>query len=438
MKNMSLSSVRVFYFLVCAFISVGISGCGGGGGGTPPKTWGTTELIETDDVNNASEQDIAFDPNGNALAVWSQGNNLWANYYNATTATWGTAELIESLALGLSHPAIAMDANGNGIAIWSHNEGAEQSIYANYYTVNVGWGTEELIENNAGSAFAPQIAFDSSGDAIAVWEQPSGGPVSIWANHYDAAGAGWTAASAALLEAAAGAASAPQLAVAADGSAFAIWPQHNGVNTGVYAAKYSVGGPWGAAEAIETDATDSLTPQIAIDSSGNAIAVWVQPSGGLDSMWANTYTAGSWDTAGVLESDGGLVRYPYIAFDASDNAMAIWRQNGRLKFNQYTAAVGWGTIGAIESGTDTASFPQFAMNSSGNAVVTWRQDSNGVASIWANDFQPATGWGTAGVIETSDEVAYKVSVAIDVNGNALAILTQDDTLAISLVANRFD
>jgi len=46
-------------------------------------------------------------------------------------------------------------------------------------------GTTELIEtDNVGSASDPQIAFDSSGNAIAVWIQSGITGNNIWANRF--------------------------------------------------------------------------------------------------------------------------------------------------------------------------------------------------------------------------------------------------------------
>jgi hypothetical protein len=47
-------------------------------------------------------------------------------------------------------------------------------------------GAAALIEtDNAGDAYEPQIAFDSSGNAIAVWYQWDGTRDNIWANRFD-------------------------------------------------------------------------------------------------------------------------------------------------------------------------------------------------------------------------------------------------------------
>jgi hypothetical protein len=50
---------------------------------------------------------------------------------------------------------------------------------------NKAWGSPVLIEtDNAGDARYPQIAVDSSGNALAVWAQSDGTRFNIWANRY--------------------------------------------------------------------------------------------------------------------------------------------------------------------------------------------------------------------------------------------------------------
>jgi hypothetical protein len=54
-----------------------------------------------------------------------------------------------------------------------------------FTTVDGAWGTAELIEtDNAGTAYKPQVAIDSSGNAIAVWYQNDGTRHNIWANRF--------------------------------------------------------------------------------------------------------------------------------------------------------------------------------------------------------------------------------------------------------------
>ena len=99
---------------------------------------------------------------------------------------WGTAELIETDNAGSAYsPRIAFDGSGNAIAVWYQNDGTRANITANRFN-GTSWGTAELIEtDNAGHAEYPEIAFDGSGNAIAVWQQNDGTRANITANHFE-------------------------------------------------------------------------------------------------------------------------------------------------------------------------------------------------------------------------------------------------------------
>ncbi len=52
-------------------------------------------------------------------------------------------------------------------------------------TADGTWGVAELIESGGGDAVHPQIAFDGSGNAIAVWEECRGTCTAIYANRFE-------------------------------------------------------------------------------------------------------------------------------------------------------------------------------------------------------------------------------------------------------------
>jgi len=220
-----------------------------------------------------------------------------------------------------------------------------------FTTAEGAWSTAALItdDNTAGhDAFTPQIGLDANGNAMAVWTQSDGSVVSVWANRYNA-----------------------------------------GTST------------WGTAVVIESDDAaghDAFTPQIGLDANGNAMAVWTQSVGSLVSVWANRYNAGTgiWGTAVVIESDdaaGHDASDPQIGLDASGNAMAVWQQFegsiNRAWANRYNAGTGtWGTPMELETAyTGNASLPQIEFDASGNGVAVWAESDGSVFSIWANRFK---------------------------------------------------
>src|SRR3972149_1775052 len=59
---------------------------------------------------------------------------------------------------------------------------------------------------------------------------------------------------------------------------------------------------WGTPTLLETNsAGDSQNPQVAVDPSGSAIAVWHQGGGARWNIWANRFVPGiGWDTAAYV------------------------------------------------------------------------------------------------------------------------------------------
>ena len=425
--------------------------CGGGGSAAPAptlKAWGTAALIETASGGDAETPQLAFDANGNALAVWSKfdgtRNNIWANHYTAGSG-WGTAVLIETDNAGDAYyPQLAFVTNGNALAVWEQSDGTRSNIWTNSYTVGTGWGTAQLIEtDNAGNASEPQIVADTQGNAHAVWYQFDGTHFNIWANRY-VGGVGWGTAQ--LIETDnAGDAFNPQIAIDTNGNALTVWYQSDGTRYNIWANRYINGSGWGTAQLIETDnAGHASNPQIAIDTHGNAIAVWNQTDGTRYNLWANRYAAGTgWGTAQLIETDNlGDAYQPQVAFDASGNALAVWYQvdgvRANIWANRYTAGAGWGTAQLIETDNAGAAYnPQLAVEASGNALAIWNQFDGTRYNIWVNRYTVGTGWGTAQLIETNAGDADFAEVAIDASGRAMAVWCQSDGTRYNLWANRY-
>ena len=307
--------------------SVVFTGCGGSSDAPvviPAKAWGTAELIEAD-TGNAEYPQIAFDPDGNAIAVWEQRDNngimcIYSNRYDSTTG-WGTAEDIDMTNFHAFEPQIGIDSYGNALVVW--RQGTNNDIYSNRYDSTTGWGTPMRIEsvNNPGNE--PQIAINSDGNAIAIWTQDN---QYVYSNRYDSGTGLWD--TEVLIETDAGNADSPQVAIDPDGNAIAVWHQNN---HDIYSNRYDSGtGLWGtAAEEIDdSGANQAAYPQVAIDPDGNAIVVWRQDDGTYDSIYSNRYTSGTgWGTAELIENNASAAYEPQIAIDPDGNAIAVWQQD---------------------------------------------------------------------------------------------------------------
>jgi len=323
-------------------------------------------------------------------------------------------------------------------------------------TISRAWGTAVLIEtNNAGSAANPQLSFDASGNAFAVWEQYDGTRFNIWANRYTAATGTWGAA--ALIETDnAGQAYSPQVVIDSSGNATAVWHQSDGTRYHIWTNRYKVStGTWGVAVKIETDNSgDAEYAEVAVDASGNVVAVWQQSQGSAREIWSNRYTAasGTWGIAVQIEGLSNS-NSPKVAIDASGNAVAVWSRFNSSYFNiwsnRYIASTGtWGTAQLIETDTMGNSVsPQVTIDVSGNVIAVWSKSAANPNDIWSdryticsNRYKAATNtWGTSERIDSDNTgSATGPQVAIDASGNAVVVWYQYDGTRYNIWSNRYN
>ncbi len=415
---------------------------------TAGNGWSADALIESNDAGDAEDVQISVNADGNALAVWSQddGNyySIFANRYTVGTG-WGSAELIESNDIeDANSPQISVDADGNALAVWQQYDGNRVSIFANRHTAGTGWGTAELIESNdAAGANAPQISVGADGNALVVWQQSDGNRDSIFANRYTV-GTGWGTAG--LIESNdTGYAYDPQIDIDINGNALAVWIQVDGTRDSIFANRYTVDTGWGTAELIESNDTEHASdPQITVTADGNAFAVWLQSDGTRPSIFSNRYTVGTgWGTAELIESnDIGGARTPQVSVDTDGNALAVWQQyegtSNSIFANRHTAGAGWGTAELIESSDSGAYRPQISFDADGNALAVWYQYDETTDSVFANRYTVGTGWGSAELIESDDAGANAPQISVDANGNALVVWAQNGDDTTNIKSARFD
>ena len=416
--------------------------------GSRSSGWDNTVIIQNDLPWTGMIPSISMDHQGNAIAVWQQHDgtrfNIWANRY-LNGIGWEIPVLIEIDNSGSAEgPKVSSDPNGNAIAVWEQDDGARKNIWANRYTVGKGWGVAQLIEtDDSGNSVFPNIAIAPSGNAVAVWQQNDGTRFNIWANHY-IIGVGWGMAQ--LIESDSGSAWHPEVAVDPSGNAIAVWYQYDGTRYNIWSNRYTAGVGWGTAQLIEDESSGSAErPSLVMDTAGNAIVVWLQYVGVYKSIWANRYNAGvGWGTAQRIQTEGSGSSYnPHISIDASGNAMAVWPQytgtRVSIHANRFAVDTGWGTeenIGIDIAGESQT--PKVSSDPSGNAIAVWEQHVDGNYHIGVNVYTVDSGWGTAHLLEMDYyAMARSARLAHDPFGNAIAVWHQSNEEYYQIRARRY-
>jgi hypothetical protein len=400
-------------------------------------------LIETDNAGDVGFYlQISMNSSGAAIAVWEQSDgthvNIWANRFDGST--WGTAELIETDNTGdAGFPKIGLEEDGSAVAVWEQFDGVLYNIWANRFDGSA-WGTPELIEtDNSGRAGTPEIGMQGNNDITAVWDQFDGTHWNIWANQFN--GSEWGTPE--LIETDnAGDAVSPRIGMDSSGSAIVVWQRWDGTRYNIWSNRFD-GFVWGTPEQIDTNTNDASQPQISMDNTGTAIAVWHQFDGTHVNIWANRFDGSAWGTPELIETDNaGDAIYPHISMDDTGSASAVWRQSDGIRYNAWANRFDgstWGTPELIE--TDNAGdvlYPRISMDSTGTAIAVWGQSDGIRYNIWANRFN-GSAWGTPELIETDNAGdALYPQISMDDVGTAIAVWGQSDGTRYNAWANRFE
>lgn len=245
---------------------------------------------------DASDPHIGMASSGDAVAVWLENGEV-VSKSKPLGNPWDTLAILSGS--GAASPQLAVDPNGNATVVWIEGGGVKTANKPS------GGSWSSAFDLSLSSSSSPQIAVGSNGDLVAVWIESGvirsktklfGGSWSLSADILSTAGA-----------------DSPQVSIGDNGDVFAVWHAQNGISfiETIYSATKTIAGSWSSATTISDPNTNSVFPQIAADSNGNATAVWFiyQLSGSTYSnviVQATSYSAADfiWNTPQPL-SDAG-------------------------------------------------------------------------------------------------------------------------------------
>ncbi|WP_382327783.1 hypothetical protein ACFJGX_03840 [Hydrogenophaga sp. UC242_50] len=416
------------------------------------QAWQGAALIETNDLARAFNPVVATDSQGNAFAVWAQGNgsfdNIWAARYTPGGG-WGTPQVIDDHSGNATEPRIAVDSAGNAVAIWvRENIVSHRGLVAASYTAGT-WGAPQDVEGNAGHARAPQIGMDASGAARAIWIQHDGNFERVRSARLQ--GGSWDSTGSSI-DGGTGDASDAQIQVFANGSALAVWTQISAGVPRVWHNRFN-GVGWSSADLLDDNNTSfSLgAPALAADATGNTIAVWSQGTATTSStVYARRYAGGTWGAAEVL-SGGGTDNSARarVAMNANGTATAVWQESLadglRTWARRRVGAGAWGAAVRLDTplgASDSEGEPQVAMDPAGNATVVWSHTLSGGnhRDLYGSHHRVTTGsWSAPTLLDAVNTGGVnRCSVRMDANGNALVVWDQDTVNArLDIWANVF-
>ena len=346
---------------------------------------------------------------------------------------WNSPQVLPFGAPMGGHAAANGHANGHMLVLWRELVGEEWRLLAAAFSPSSGWGAAQILFRSNTIAYAPAVAVEPQGDAMAVWRHDS----SIWASRYTRT-EGWTTPGLAESDDT-GDAFKPQVVLDAGGNALLLWVRNKAPY--VWRNRYTPSEGWGRGEPL----VGAVEGRLAADNAGNAFVVFTVPSFTLwaHTVWAQDYqpTNGWGIQARVSEEQE---HYPYganIAIGDDGSAIAAWHQaesetGSSVWANRYTRKCGWETPQRIEQyivGSNGSDWPEVAVGPNGHGFVAWLHWDDEVvleqiADVRANQFTPGSGWGDAAVLAPNVFADYRSAehphLVVDGLGNAVAVWEQ--------------
>lgn len=340
---------------------------------------------------------------------------------------WSTPDVLESLGLHALDPQIAFDAQGNGLAVWAQGK----DVYARRYTVSTNtWGPLVTLDSKNITTAAPALSIDhETGDAIVAWGQYDGATGCLVTSRFTASTGSWSAATE-ITTWEGGALSPAQVSTSISGHYAAVaWAQGTSSNRELFQVIYKHGVA-SEPQILEYNGEPADQVQVQVDSNGNAITVWRQSDLSAHRIYFNRFrdATQAYSEPIILDTLGDGGSWPKFAFDAEGNAFALWGQWNGLQMRRFDVETNsWGTAVALQTTGEDYWNWQLAVDEEGNALVTWAAGSWSSPTIHARRFDAATGeWGTTATLNTGG-VSLDDDVSISLDGlNAVAAWVQSD------------
>jgi hypothetical protein len=292
--------------------------------------WGTPQtLFESAPSSAFFGPVLSGSRNGAALSARAstagRGSTLGVSTLSGTTWTSGGLPLGAAISFPtMGNIRTANGPNGEGTVLWSQLDNAGLKLWINQFR-NAQWGTPLQVDAGAADSFGEAgIAIVRGPAELVVWKAAQ----AIWANKRTSAWIG--AVKIRDLPAGATVGNVQVVSDSRGNAAFALWLE----NDRVWSSAFN-GNTWAPAVNIEAVTTGiAASPSIALEPSGIAVAVWSHAAARSD-VWANRYApGGGWGTAVRLENDdAGDAAAPSVAVDSRGNAQAVWQQFDGTRFN---------------------------------------------------------------------------------------------------------
>jgi len=279
------------------------------------------------------------------------------------------------------------------------------------------------VSNNSDFSFTPQVAVDSAGNIYAVWEDDTSSNSNILFSR--STDGGLTFSTPKSLSNTSGFSFSPRIALDANGGINVVWEDDSPGNLDVFFSRSTDGGnTFANPQDLSNDASDSGSPMVATDPSGNIYVVWENDSGVLGVFFARSSDGGATFTAPVaLSTNTGGSMSPQIAVDVNGDVNVVWEDDsGNSSDISFSRSADHGaTFSAPKSlslGVGNSTSAAIAVDLNGNINVAWENDSPGNFDLFfSRSTDGGLNFSTPKNLSNSAGLSRTVQMALDGGGN---------------------
>jgi hypothetical protein len=243
-------------------------------------------------------------------------------------------------------------------------------------------------------------------------------------------------------------AEAPLVAMDSYGNAIAVWSQDiGGSNYGQYrlhACRFTPGDGWSAPQLIQNSNSNVFHFAFSMSANGDAMVVSVQYD---RTIVVRPYSLGlGWGVEQMIYVTDDLNTYlgeVKVDMDSQGVTLAVWTEHKdaswTIKAMTYSKDDGWGPVQTVQETSIDISMMQMDFSESGTAIATWEMKSGNFShDVYARTFN-GTVWSSLQDISFSNNYSASPQVVIDNDGNAIVVWIErlDGNESFNTYSNRY-
>ncbi len=295
-------------------------------------------------AGDALQPQLVFDVAGDGYLVWQQyvsgnGRIFLATYHDGVWTK--PASATDGISPDTTHAQdvrVAVSSGGHVVVVWAQADNHNYRIYKSEMRNNTWTHPSSLTDciSPAGSdAYAPDVAFDGSGNAVITWVQSDGANQQVFKSEFRAGSWRYPTSVTDNISPDGQAVHSASVAMARSGQAVIVWRQDvSATDNRLFKSEYRAG-TWTHPASLTSGfsiGTNVTGFAVAMDTEGNIVLPYTATeSGGTAVLLESEYRGGVWVHPTALTDrispPGGDVTQPHVTVDGNDDVIIMWRQH---------------------------------------------------------------------------------------------------------------